>query len=380
MKRRTSVRIITFVLATLGATCAAHAQDKNRVRVFVDFKGTKLTDEQQAKVLEKAQKFYDDAGFGKGSGKFVKLAGKENDQRDALKVTFGPLGESLLGHADKEKHSCIVDKAKIDGFFADPERRCRVYAEVIAHEVGHLLCATHRCTGGGRKGDNNCPGEPTLMSDGRCIKQNDWGLDPSKLSFDDTAKKQIAEGIKMIQKGEVKNWALKSEFQFGVLRLIEGNGNRERNDLGNDEYSSPWDRQVDFQYFENRSDGLFEFGWLSKHGQFIHAFPSELNPDHVLDGRGGVYINFALRGLPGTPFEGQVFPHTQFAQVQLMGRSYASNQARTRGVTSNYYSQAVLQFVISGYQVQVVLDAEHLGLANGFQVLASPVREEGDDG
>ena len=42
-------------------------------------------------------------------------------------------------------------------------RRARAYAEILAHEVGRLLCPTHQCLGDGRKPDNDraCPMAPT---------------------------------------------------------------------------------------------------------------------------------------------------------------------------------------------------------------------------
>jgi hypothetical protein len=285
---------------------------------------------------------------------------------------FVPGTGALWGNSFKQRNDCEVH---VTTFTAIPAaRRQQAMAETMAHEIGHLLCAVHDCrNGGGVKpaalGGGACAGAvgtASLMTVGTCVNDANRGHPPGMGGRDFSAASiaNVREGIKGLT-GAKAAWSLDAAFDAGILRVIQG-----ANALvpipapGGD--LRPENSLVNFTYdILTGDESLFEFGWLNALGDFIEPLPLVDNPDRLLEAHDDDQIHFALRGRPGTPYEGQVFPQKDHATPVFGGFEFPSSLAATP-CPDTYYSRVRLDFDAAGHPFSVLLDTEEWGADNGF--------------
>ncbi len=356
-----------------------------QVNVCVNFAGSGVTGTAaMAGFIGQIQAYYDNAGIGTGNSPrvIVSDAATTPAARCDINASFiSPAVANYWGNSDKRAHNAFVNTTLFGAQFPGAgmaARRQQGMAETMAHEVGHTLCAVHDCrNGGGLKATvavpagAACPGAArtaTLMTVGTCVANANRGFAPGNAgsrALSATSIDQIKSGIKMLV-AKAPNWALVAAFDVNVLRLIEGKAHLGPLGFGGESFFQE-EPDVDFTYDVLQGDqALFEFGWLNESNEFIEPLPPEENPDRVLEESGGTFLHFALRGLPGTAFEGQVFSQKDFGALTFSGQFNSPSEAATPGVTGPYSSAVTIDFNVAGNVFSVRLDTGEFGSRNGF--------------
>ena len=353
-----------------------------QIDVCVNFAGSGMNAADQAAMIAKVQAYFTAAGLGPGDLQRV-IVHNAVPAPPNCDMTAGFINNAVQrwhGSSNKRAHTCTVNQAHFLTKFpgaANKARRCQAMAETLAHEVGHLLCATHDCHGAGRKRVRGmaapvaCSGAaPTLMTTGLCVPSANRGIaagGAGARAFSPLSILQIRLGIIKFALSPF-NWDLSANFDVGVLRVIEGKSNTEFIPFGGETLVAE-DPLVTFNYQILAGDqNMFQFGWLNEEDQFIEPLPVTENPDQLLEARSGTLLNFALLGLPGSGVDGQVFRQSRFANVALTGFSSPNTDAATPGVTGSYFSQADILFDVFGNQFRVLISSDDWGDQNGFDL------------
>lgn len=377
MKNRWGLcRVVRAALSFLAFATPVAAQ---QIDACVNFAGSGIAAADQAAFLAKVQAYFNDAGIGVGDLQRVILQNNAAPPPGGcdISVTFiNNAANNWHGNSDKRTHSCIVNQAHINAKFpgaANAARRCQAYAETMAHEIGHTLCAVHDCRGDGMKRIRGAMvgcsmAAPSLMTTGLCVTCPNRGIPlpgAGSRGFSFFSTLQMRGGIIRLALG-LPNWTLSANFDVGVLGLVEGRSNTEPISFGGETLRAE-DPLVTFDYQILQGDqNLFEFGWLNHTSQFIEPVPVSDNPDQLLEENGGAYLDFALRGRPGSGFDGQVFSQTDYGTVTLLGSSSPPQDAEVPPLTTTYFSQAEILFNVSGNLFRVRLSTDDWGDQNGF--------------
>lgn len=383
------------LLFLLGAVPATAQQ----VDICINFAGSGIPPVTQGVFVAKVQAHFNGAGLGAGGAQSVVIHNAAAPPAGGCDMNTGfnrlLLLPPLLGKASKKTHTAAVNPLLVGLKFpgkANAARRCQAMADVMAHEIGHMLCATHQCKGKGKKTAKlpligpvvlKCQGAATLMSTGKCIACADLGIGPGAggLTFNGWSIAQMRFGLLAYGLG-FRNWDLHALYFDGIVTLVEGVTHLQSVDIGADDEGYPINDVITFSYDTSGHTDLFELGWINEDGVFVEPVPEVDNPERLLEAPGGTTINFAIRGREDTAYEGQVFTFEDHGKASFDPDALVpAGSASFPTLSGSYHSRVTLDFAgipgLFGNALSVHLDTGEWGDTNGFYLADEPIGGSG---
>ncbi|MFN0128238.1 MAG: VPDSG-CTERM sorting domain-containing protein [Verrucomicrobiales bacterium] len=336
-----SIFLTAFLIWFSSASAAT-----SPLTVFINFENSGLSAVDQEAIFKNVKDCY--TGI-PGADKIVFTMTRPNVidiNRTAIvdlsRGIFGTGNTPLWGKSSKKTSGATVyvgEYANSD--FTEEEKRNGI-GDTVAHELGHLLCATHEDDAGVNKpASEKMRGGPT----------DDEKKLPGRRFGDDT-KRQIARGLDAYDRLDGLKWRFGDEPESAqsCMEWVTGKPTDPSITL----------EDLNFDASLQLSSSDLEFGWINFEGDFFSYVPKG-ETEAVIEFEDSDRPNFAIRLGTGEILD---MDSPAFLGFSLHGTEWNSDQAFTPH--GNYFSEATLSWATLEGDVSASFQADLTFGSNGF--------------